>query len=112
MADNVWSCNSFSKMFDTGNNPFVKMMSEMNLPFSGSMKQMAAQSLASSEKWASQAFEMSEKATEWAKDTPLASIFETQRSFARQILDSSTAMTRQLWQLEPKAEEAATEASN
>ena len=84
----------------------------MNLPFSESMKQMAAQSLASSEKWASQAFEMSEKATEWAKDTPLASIFETQRSFARQILDSSTAMTRQLWQLEPKAEEAATEASN
>ena len=112
MADNAWNCSAFNKMFDTGNNPFVKMMGEMNMPFSESMKQMAAQSLESSEKWASRAFEMNEKATEWAKDTPFASIFETQRSFARQMFDSSAALTRQLWQLEPKAEEAATEASN
>ena len=112
MADNAWNCSAFNRMFDAGDNPFVKMMSGMNMPFSESMKQMAAQSLESSEKWASRAFEMNEKATEWAKDTPFASMFETQRSFARQIFDSSVALTRQVWQLDPKAEEAATEASN
>ena len=107
MADNMWGCSSFSKMFDGANNPFAKMMSEMNAPLSESMKQMAAQSIESGEKWANQAFEFNAKATQWAKDTPFASIFDTQRTFARKAFESSTAMARQIWQLEVKAEETA-----
>ncbi len=110
--NNAWNCSAFNKMFDADTNPFVKMMSEMNMPFSESMKQMVVQSLESGEKWANRAFEMNEQATEWAQDTPFVSIFETQRSFARHIFDSSATLTRQLWQLEPKAEEATTESSN
>ena len=107
MADNMWGCSSFSKMFDGKDNPFVKMIGEMNAPLSESVKQMAVQSIESGEKWASQAFEFNTKATQWAKDTPFASIFDTQRTFARKAFESSTAMARQMWQLEPKAEETA-----
>ena len=107
MADNMWGCSAFSKMFDGANNPFVKMMSEMNAPLSESMKQMATRSMEFAEKWASQAFEFNAKATGWAKDTPFASIFDTQRTFARRIVESSTAMARQVWQLEVKTDDTA-----
>ena len=94
-------------MFDGKNNPFVKMMSEMNAPVSESVKQMAVQSIESGETWASQAFEFNTKANHCARNTPFASIFDTQRTFARKAFESLTAMARQMWQLEPKAEETA-----
>ena len=107
MADNMWGCSSFRKMFDGKNNPFVKMMTEINAPLNESMKQMAAQSIESGEKWANQVFEFNAKATGWAMDTPFASIFDKQRTFARKAFESSTARARQIWQLEIKAEETA-----
>ena len=109
MADNAWSCGTFGKMFDAEtnpfmDNPFVKMMGDMKVPLSEPVKEMAAKSLDSGEKWARQAVEMNEKATEWAKDMPFASVFETQRSFAIQWIDSSTAIARRLLQIETKAD--------
>lgn len=107
MADNAWNCGAFSKIFDGESNPFLKMLGGMNAPLGGPMKEMAAKSLESGEKWARQAVEMNEKATEWAKDTPLASVFETQRSFALRLIDSSATLVRQMWQLEAEAEKPA-----
>lgn len=111
MADNAGSCGTFGKMFDADtnpfmNNPFVKMFGDVKVPLGEPVKEMAAKSLDSGEKWARQAVEMNEKATEWAKDTPLASVFETQRAFALQVIDSSTAMARRIWQIEAAAEAA------
>jgi hypothetical protein len=88
-------------------NPFAKVFSEMAAPWCGTLKQAVAQYLESSEKWAEQALELNEQATTWAKDTPFAPLFETQRSLARQIMESSTTLARQLWQIEARAEEEA-----
>jgi len=68
---------------------------------------MAVHPIESGEQWASQALQLNAKATQWARDTPFASIFDTQWTFARKAFESSTAMARQMWQLEPKAEETA-----
>jgi len=43
---------------------------------------------------------MQEKATSWAKETPLASIFETQHSLARKFIERSVTAARNLWQIE------------
>jgi hypothetical protein len=86
-------------------NVFAKMFSEMAAPWCGPLKQVATQYLDTSEKWAQKALELNEKTTAWAKDTPLAPLFETQRSLARQVIETSTTFARQLWQIETKAEE-------
>ena len=112
MADNTGRCNSYRKMFGGEDNPFLKMMGEANVPFSTSVKQIVTQSIESGEKWIGQAFALNEKATEWAKDTPLAPVFETQRSVARQVFASSTALARQLWQLEQPVEEVPQDAQS
>lgn len=99
MADNPWT-----------NNPFSKMCGELNLPNSpmlAPMREMAAQYIDNSEKWANQALEMSEKTTAWAKETPMAPMFEAQLSLAKQVIGSSTMLARQLWQLDKPAEEEA-----
>ena len=99
MADNPWT-----------NNPFSKMCGELNLPNSpmlAPMREMAAQYIDSSEKWANQALEVSEKTTAWAKETPMAPMFEAQLSLAKQVIGSSTTLARQLWQLDKPAEEEA-----
>ena len=106
MADNLWNNNPFLKMFgDAENNPFAKMVNEFNTPLCGSWKQTAAQYISASEEWAQRALEWNEKMTSWAKDTPLASLFETQRHLASQMLENSTAMARRFWQLEDKSQE-------
>ena len=94
MAENMWT-----------NNPFSKMCGELNLPMLAPMREMAAQYIDNGEKWAKQALEMSEKTTAWAKETPLAPMFEAQRSLAQQFVGSSTSLARQLWQLDKPAED-------
>lgn len=99
MAENTFS-----------NNPFMKMFGELNAPWCDAMKQAAAQYIDNSEKWAMQGLKWGEKATEWAKATPLAPVFETQRLIAKQTIEMSADMARQLWQLEGKIEEKMEEA--
>ena len=93
MTENMWT-----------NNPFTKAFSEMNSPLMAPVKEMAARYIDTSEKWANQALEMSEKTTEWAKDTPLAAVFETQRSLAKQMIGTSTSLARQMWRLNAESE--------
>jgi hypothetical protein len=88
-----------------GNNPFMKMFEELNAPLYGPLKQAAAQWIDTSSEWAHKAVELNEKMTTWAKETPLASLFETQRSLASQVIENSTALARSLWRIEPKAED-------
>lgn len=97
MAENMWTNNPFSKMCGELNLP--------NLPMLTPMREMAAQYIDNGEKWANQALEMSEKTTAWAKETPMAPMFEAQRSLAKQLIGSSTSLARQLWQLDKSAED-------
>jgi hypothetical protein len=99
MANNMWT-----------DNPFTKALGDMNLPnltMLAPVKEMAARYIDTSEQWANQALDMSEKTTAWANETPMAPVFEAQRSLARQMLGSSTTLARQIWKIEPQAAEEA-----
>jgi hypothetical protein len=63
------------------------------------VKKAAAWYIETGEKLANQALELQEKATGWAKDTPFASIFEAQHSFARKMVERSASAARSLWQI-------------
>jgi hypothetical protein len=65
------------------------------------VKKAAAWYIETSEKIANQALELQEKATGWAKDTPLAPLFEAQHSFARKFVERSATAARTLWQIHP-----------
>jgi hypothetical protein len=62
-------------------------------------KKAAAWYIETSEKLATQIIELQEKATSWAKETPLAPLFEAQSSIARKLVERSAAAARNLWQL-------------
>ncbi len=97
MANNMWIDNPFTKAFGDLNLP--------NFPMMAPMKEMAARYIDTSEQWANQALDMSEKTTAWANETPMAPVFEAQRSLARQMLGSSTTLARHIWKIEPQATE-------
>ena len=64
-------------------------------------KKAAAWYIDTSEKFAQQALELQERATGWAKETPLAPLFEAQNSLARKFVERSTSAARSLWRLNP-----------
>ena len=64
------------------------------------VKKAAAWYIETAEKLATQALDLQAKATGWAKETPLASLFEAQQSMARKVVERSTAAARNLWQIE------------
>jgi len=105
MAKNTQATNPFLMFTDPASNPFAKVWVDLNAPLYGSLKQLATQSIDTSEEWAKKVIDWNEKATAWAKSTPLASFFETQRSFASQVIENSASFARSLWRIEPKAEE-------
>lgn len=102
MANNMWTDNPFTKAFGGMN-----LSNLPNSPLLAPMKEMAARHIDTSEQWANQALEMNEKTTAWANETPIAPMFEAQRSLARQVLGSSTTLARQMWRIEPQATEEA-----
>jgi hypothetical protein len=65
------------------------------------MKKAAAWYIETSEKFANQAIEVQERVTGWAKDTPLAPLFEAQSSFARKFVERSANAARTMWQIQP-----------
>lgn len=106
MAETTQTSNPFVKFFtDPERNPLAKIFADLNAPLCGSLKQAAAQSIDTGEEWARKAIELNEKMTAWAKTTPLASVFETQRSLVSQVVENSATFARSLWQVEPKGEE-------
>jgi hypothetical protein len=108
MAASTHTTNPFEKLFaNTTNNPFMKLLSEANAPLCSSWKETAAQYLNASEEWAGKALEWNTKATAWAKETPLASVFETQRNLTSQAVENSLALARRFWKLEEKDEKKA-----
>jgi hypothetical protein len=63
-------------------------------------KKAAAWYIDTTERVATQALELQEKATGWAKETPLASLFEAHYDIARKFIERSATAARNLWQIE------------
>ncbi len=63
-------------------------------------KKFAAWYIDTSEKVAKQAIEMQASATKWAKETPLAPIFEAQIEYGKKFIERSANAARTLWRLE------------
>jgi hypothetical protein len=63
------------------------------------VKKAAAWYIETSEKLANQAIELQEKSIGWAKETPLAPLFEAQTLMARKFVERSATAARNLWQI-------------
>ncbi|MBM4258192.1 MAG: hypothetical protein FJ147_20145 [Deltaproteobacteria bacterium] len=108
MAASTHVNNPFEKLFtNAANTPFVKLLSEVNAPLCNSWKETATQYINASEEWVEKALEWNTKATAWAKETPLAPVFEAQRNLTTQAVESSLALARRFWQIDEKHEKKA-----
>jgi hypothetical protein len=63
-------------------------------------KKFAAWYIDTAEKVANQAIDFQESATQWAKETPLAPIFEAQYEYGKKTVERSANAARSLWRLE------------
>ncbi len=63
-------------------------------------KKLAAWYIDTSEKVANQAIDLQASATKWAKETPLAPIFEAQIEYGKKFVERSANAARSLWRLE------------
>ncbi len=66
-------------------------------------RKLAAWSIDASEKAAHGALDFQARTTSWAKETPLAPVFELQRTVAKRIVDGSANLARTLWQIDKGA---------
>ena len=86
--------------------PFFQPFAELNAAWWSGAKQLAAWHIDTSERMARGALEFQEQTTGWAKDTPWAPLFESQRILVRRWVEGSADMARRFWQLEEKEGEA------
>ena len=108
MAASTQIQNPFEKFFaNSTGNPFIKLLNEVNAPLCSSLKEKATQYINASEEWTEKALEWNIKVTAWAKETPLAPVFETQRSLTSQAMENSLTLARRFWQIEEKSEKKA-----
>jgi hypothetical protein len=63
-------------------------------------KKFAAWYIDTTEKVAKQAIDFQASATQWAKETPLAPIFEAQIEYGKKFVERSATAARSLWRLE------------
>src|SRR5258708_10550988 len=70
-----------------------------NLDIEGA-KKFAAWYIDTTEKVAKQAIDFQAQATKWAKETPLAPIFDAQIEYGKKFVERSASAARSLWRLE------------
>ena len=63
-------------------------------------KKFAAWYIDTTEKAANRAIDLEASATKWAKETPLAPIFEAQIEYGKKLVERSANAARSLWRLE------------
>ena len=78
----------------------IANVSELNGSFQKNAKRIAAWYIDTTESLAKEGLSLREKTTGWAKDTPLAAIFEAQNSMAQQLVENSASFARKLFQLD------------
>ena len=86
---------------ENGNGSMFEGLSSMGNVFTvEGAKKFAAWYIDTSEKVAKQAITFQESATKWAKETPLAPIFEAQVEYGKKFVERSASAARSLWRLE------------
>lgn len=92
-----------SDKMEQGKGPFESFSGLTRNFFSlDAAKKVAELCIETGEKLADGALEFQAKSTEWAKETPLASLFETQNSMGRKLAKLSAETARRLWRLEER----------
>jgi hypothetical protein len=79
-------------------------MSDINASFQKNAKRVAAWYIDTVENLAKEGLILREKSTSWAKDTPLAAIFEAQNAMAQQLVENSASFARSIFQLDREEE--------
>jgi hypothetical protein len=80
---------------------FFQLCSQVNAPWWSGIQKIAAWYINTNEQVMRKALDLQEQATDWAKDTPWAPLFQSQHSLANQWIDGSLVLVRSLWQLAP-----------
>ncbi len=91
--------HSGHKQHDLGVLESIKNLRKEVLSVEGA-KKVAAWYIDTSEKVANQAIDFQASATKWAKETPLAPIFEAQIKYGKKFVERSANAARSLWRLE------------
>jgi len=81
-------------------------LSDLTGSWYNNAKRIAAWYIDTTENLAKEGLSLTEKSTSWAKDTPLAAIFEAQNAMAHQLVENSVSFARNIWQLEKEDEKA------
>jgi len=63
-------------------------------------KKFSSRDTATTEKVAKQAIDFQASATQWAKETPLAPIFDAQLEYGKKFVERSASAARSLWRLQ------------
>lgn len=81
-------------------------MSENNAVWTDGVKKVVEFYIEGGQKLGKAMVDLHQSYTSWAKDTPLSSIFEAQRTTAKGMLEDSAALTRKLWRIHQEASRA------
>ncbi len=79
-------------------------LSELNASWSSNAKRIAAWYIDTTESLAKEGLSLQEKSTAWAKETPLAAIFDAQKALTEQLVENSASFARNLFQIEKEEE--------
>jgi hypothetical protein len=96
--------NSEDKSMEKAEKGIFENTSELarNLFSLDGAKTLAALYIETTEKLAEGVLAFQATTTEWARDTPLATVFEANNSMARKLVEFSAGTARRLWRIEEK----------
>ena len=66
----------------------------------GNMRDIAARTIDANVSFAKQMLDFQAQTTNWAKDTPIGPMFQSQRAFGEQLIDLFAGAARALWRIE------------
>jgi len=85
---------------DTGDGLFTDIANSIV----STMRDIAARSIDANVSLAKQMLEYQAQTTNWAKDTPIGPMFQSQRALGEELIDLFAGAARALWRIEKKSE--------
>ncbi len=79
---------------------------ELTESFQKNARRIAAWYIETTENLAKEGLRLRERSISWARDTPLASIFEAQNTMAQQLVENSARFARDLFRIEKEEEKS------
>ena len=71
----------------------------------GNIRDVAARTIDANVSLAKQMLDFQAQTTNWAKDTPMGPMFQSQRAFGEQLIDLFAGTARALWRIEENKSE-------